>query len=273
MKKSLVILVVALLSCSYSVYGQSFKSVFRKALDEKDLAKAEKILRDWDLADANDAELYVSYFNFYTLKSREKDSTNYDREYVQEALDFISEGIERFPTRLDMRLGKIYMLEKLKDYDAFTNDILSLIRYSKKIENNWKGEDFRLVERPDEMLYGAVQDFLGKIFVKDDTALDEKVITISEEMLRHYPNHTQSLLNISTVNIKRKDFDKSLEALLKANKIKPDDSILNYNIAYVYQEKGDKENAKKYYKLTVDNANEKEKRLKEAAQKQLDGLK
>ncbi|MDR2679647.1 MAG: hypothetical protein LBC47_02415 [Tannerella sp.] len=273
MKKSLIVLVIALLSGSYNVCGQSYKGVFRKALDEKDMTKAEKILRDWDMADANDAELYVSYFNFYTLKSREKDSTRYDKVYVQKALDFISEGIERFPTRLDMRLAKIYMLEKLKDYDAFTENIISLIQHSKKSDNNWKGEDFRLVDRPDEMLYGAVQDFLGMMFAKDDAALDDRVITVSEEMLKHYPNHTQSLMNISTVNIKRKNFDKSLEALLKADKIKPGDSVLNYNIAYVYQEKGDKENAKKYYKLTVDNAKEKENRLKDAAQKQLDALK
>jgi tetratricopeptide (TPR) repeat protein len=273
MKKNLIVLVIALLSCTCNVCGQSFKAAFEKALNEKDMTKAEKILQDWDMTDANDADLYVSYFNFYTLKSMEKDSTAYDKEYTRKALDFISEGIERFPVRLDMRLGKIYMLEKLNDYDTFTNDIIDLIRYSKKTGNNWKGEGFRLVDKPDEMLYGAVQDFLGKIFAKNDTALDGKVIAISEEMLANYPDHTQSLLNISTVNIKRKDYDKSLEALLKADKIKPDDSILKYNIAYVYQEKGDKENAKKYYKFAVDNAKEKESRLKEAAQKQLDALK
>ena len=273
MKKNFFILLIALLAASSNAYGQSFKAAFRKALEEKDMTKAEKTLREWDLADSNDAELYVSFFNFYTLKSMEKDSTRYDREYAQKALDFISEGIDRFPTRLDMRLGKIYMLEKLKDYDAFTNDIIRLIRSSNENRNNWKGEDFRLVEKPEEMLFGAVQDFLGMMFAKNNTELNEKIITVSEEMLRYYPNHTQSLMNISTVNIKRKDFDKSLEALLKASKIKPGDPVLNYNLAYVYQQKGDRENAKKHYKLTVDNAGEKENRLKEAAQKHLNALK
>jgi tetratricopeptide (TPR) repeat protein len=266
-------LIMALLPGSYNVCGQSFKADFKKALDEKDLAKAEKILRDWDMTDANDADLYVSYFNFYTLKSLEKDSNRYDGEYAQKALEFISEGIERFPTRLDMRIGKIFMLEKRQDYDAFSDDVIRLIQYSKEIGNNWKGEGFRLVEKPDEMLYGAVQDFLGMLFAKNRAALDDQIIAISEEMLKHYPNHAQSLMNISTIHIKRKNFDKSLEALLKADKIKPNDAALAYNIAYVYQEKGDKENAKKYYALAVGAAKEKEQKLKEAAQKQFDALK
>jgi tetratricopeptide (TPR) repeat protein len=255
------------------MYGQSFKAQFKAALEAKDMMKAEKILSTWDLADSNDAELYISYFNFFTLKSREKDSTKFDMEYVKKALNFITEGIERFPTRFDIRMGKIYMLGKVKDYKLFTDEIVNLIQYSKKIENNWKGEDFRLLDRPEDMLYGAVQDFQEIMFSTGDTALYSKIIDISEEMLKYYPKHTQSLLNISTININRKNFDKSLEVLLTADKIKPGDSILKYNIAYVYQAKGDKDNAKKYYQLTIDNAKEKENKLKDAAQKQLDALK
>jgi tetratricopeptide (TPR) repeat protein len=273
MKKSLIILVSALLFGSYNVCGQSFKAQFRAALEAKNMAKAEEVLRAWDLADANDAELYISYFNFFTLKSMEKDSTKLDKEYVKNALDFITEGINRFPMRFDMRLGKIYMLEKVKNYELFTNEIIKFIQYSKKIENNWKGEGFRLLDRPEDMLYGAVQDFQEKMFSAGDTANYSKIVNVSEEMLKYYPEHTQSLLNISTINIQRENFDNSLEVLLKADKIKPDDSILNYNIAYVYQAKGDKENAKKYYQRTIDYAKEKENKLKEMAQKQLDTLK
>jgi tetratricopeptide (TPR) repeat protein len=273
MKKSLIILVTALLFGSYNSYGQSFKAEFNAALKVKDMAKAEKILQDWDLADANDAELYVSYFNFFTLKSMEKDSTKFNKEDAQKALDFITEGIERFPSRFDMRLGKIYMQEKLKDYESFTAEIIRLIQYSKKIQNNWKGEEFRLLDRPDEMLEGAVQDFQEIIFSTEDTTLYANIVEISEEMLKYYPGHTQSLMNISTISIKRHDFDRSLDALLKADRTKADDSILKYNIAYVYQAKGDLENAKKYYQLTIDHAKEKEAKLKEAAQKQLNALK
>jgi tetratricopeptide (TPR) repeat protein len=273
MKNGFIFLVIVFLFCSYSSYGQSFKGDFKDALDAKNMTKAEEILIAWDYADANDPELYVAYFNFYTLKSMEKDSTNYDQEYIRKALEYISNGIAFYPTRFDMRLGKIYMLIQLKDYKSVTSEIVNLINYSKEIENDWKGENFRLIEKPDEMLNGAVQEFQGIMFSKEDTTLYDDIIKISEEMLKCYPTHAQSLLNTSTVYVLKKDFDKSLEVLLKAEQMKPKNAVLQYNLAYVYEIKGDKDNAGKHYKLTVDHATDKEERLKEAAQKRLDLLK
>lgn len=272
MKKNYLFLVILFLFGSYSSYGQSFKGDFKDALEAGDMAKAEKILLAWDFADANDPEIYVAYFNFYTVKSLEKDSTKYDMEYVRQALDYISNGIEFFPTRFDMRLGKIYMLIRIEDYKSVTAEVIKLINYSKEIDNDWKGENYSLIERPDEMLNGAVQEFQGILFSKEDPALYDDIIKISEEMLKCYPTHSQSLLNISTAYVMKKNYDKSLEALLKAVQMRPKNAVYHYNIAYVYEKKGDKENAGKHYKLAVDNASEKEQKLKEAAQKRLDLL-
>jgi tetratricopeptide (TPR) repeat protein len=273
MKKCFIGLTVSLLFCSYGSYGQSFKDAFKGALNANDLAKAEQILKDWDFADANDPELYVSYFNFYTLKSQTKDPRNYDEVFARKALDFISEGIERFPTRFDMRIGKLYMLVRMKDYPAITTNVIQLIDYSGKINNNWKSEEFRLLEEPEEMLYGAVQEFQELLFAADDEKLYPDIIRISEEMLKHYPKHLQSWLNISMVYVTGKNYDKSLETLLKAEKIDSKDPVLLYNIASVYKLKGEKEQAGKYFELTTRHTTAKEADLKAAAQKQLNSLK
>jgi tetratricopeptide (TPR) repeat protein len=246
------------------------------ALDAKDMTKAEEILKAWDYADANDSELYVSYFNFYTVKSMDAGATTgYDEKYARKALEFITEGIDRFPTRFDMRIAKIYMLGELKDYSAYTSEVIKMIDYSDKIKNGWKGENFSLVEKPDKMFEEAVLDSQDLLFskAKDDSSLYKYMIQISEEMLKYYPKNVQSLLTMSTVYITQKEYDKSLEALLKAKDIDSVNSVLLYNIAYVYNLKGDKENAKKYYELTIKHIKEKEEKLKEAAQKQLEALK
>ena len=161
----------------------------------------------------------------------------------------------------------------VKDFTSFTSDIIALITYSKKIENNWKKEDFKLLDKPDEMLYGAVQDFQELLFAEGNEKLYDNIIRISEEMLKNYPDHLQSRLNISTIYIARNDYDKSLDALQKAEKIDSTNPILLYNIASVYKMKGEKENAKKYFALTTRNTTQKEEKLKEAALKQLDLLK
>jgi Tfp pilus assembly protein PilF len=272
MKKNILFSVISLLFC-LSAYGQSFKLDFQAALRAKDLVKAEKILETWDLADANDSELYISYFNFYTIKSLEKDSTVYEKEYTDKALTFISEGIERFPTRFDMRIGKIYMLGSIKEYSAYTDEVINIINYSVKIDNNWKGDNFRLLENPVEMFEDAVLEFQGRLLAENDVSLFKNIIQISSEMLKCYPNDIQSRINLSTIYIKQKEYDKSIETLKKAITIDEKNPIVSYNLAYVYSLKGDKVNAKKYFELTVVNAEGKEEKLKSIAQQQLDAMK
>ena len=270
MKRNILFLVISLLSCSYT-YGQSFKQDFLAALKAKDLAKAEKVLETWDLADANDAELYVSYFNFYTVKGLEKDSTVLEKEYADKALSFISEGIERFPTRFDMRIVKIYMLGRIKEYSAYTEEVINMINYSVKIENNWKGENFKLVERPDEMFEDAVLEFQEKLFAENNASLYDNIIQISNEMLKCYPNNIQSRINMSTIYVEQKEYDKSIDLLQQAIKINEMNPIVSYNLAHLFALKGDIVNAKKYFELTIVNAG-KEERLKIIAQRQLDAL-
>ena len=272
MKKSIFFSVISLLFC-LSAYGQSFKEDFWAAIKAKNLVKAQKILETWDFADANDSELYISYFNFYTIKSLEKDSTVYEKEYTDKALSFISEGIERFPTRFDMRIVKIYMLGRIKEFPSFTEEILNFIRYSAKIGNNWKGENFSLIENPVDMFDGAVLEFQGLLLNENDASLHKDIIQISDEMLKFYPKHIQSRLNKSTIYLMQNEYDKSIEVLLKAVEIDEKNPIVLFNLAHAYGLKGDMANTKRYYELTVTYAEGKDEKLKDAAQRQLNALK
>ena len=274
MRRDVLILIISCIACIVAS-AQSRKERFMEALNAKDMAKAEGILKAWDKADANDPNLYISYFNYYTVKSREGASitmTGYNKKYTDQALSYISDGIMRFPTRFDMRVAKIYMLGELKEYPAYVEEVLNLIVYSDKIKNNWKGEDFTILDYPDEMFFGAVLDCQQFLFSKKDASLYKDIFRISDEMLKYYPNHVQTRLNNSTVYIEQKQYDKSLAELLKGVAIEPTNAILHYNLGYVYFEKGDKVNAKKYYELAVKNCKEDEEKLKVAAQKRLEAL-
>jgi tetratricopeptide (TPR) repeat protein len=259
-----------------SAIAQSYKVAFSKAIQAKDMTKAEEILKAWDYADSNDPDLFIAYFNFYTVKSLSAGytiTTGYDVLYSTKALDFISEGIERFPTRFDMRIAKCYMLRDLKKYPEYISEIIKMIVYSHKIGNDWKGEDYTLLDYPEEMLFGAVLDCQEFIFAKADTVYFKDIIRISDEMLKYYPKHTQSLLSSSTVYRMRKEYSKSLELLKKAYEIEPANAIILYNVAYVYKTIGDLANAKKFFELAVTHSNEQEEKIKENAQKHLEELK
>ena len=245
------------------------------ALEANNMAKAEEILKNWDLADIRDPELYIAYFNFYTIKSKQANLlivSGYDAEFSKKALEYISIGIDLYPTRFDMRVAKIFMLGELNDYPAYISEVMKMIAYSDQIKNNWKGEDFTFVDKAEEMFYGAVLDAQEFLFSKENPALFKEIIRISDEMLKYYPTHVQSLLNKSTVYVAQKELDKSIETLLKAVEIDPSNSILLYNVASVYNLKGSKENAKKYFELTIEHIKEKEEKLRDAARRQLEAL-
>ena len=74
---------------------------------------------------------------------------------------------------------------------------------------------------------------------------------IAETVLKYYPDHIESLSNLSIVLMLQKQYDKALELLLKAKKLNPKDYIVLNNIAQAYKLKGDTKNAIKYYELTI----------------------
>ena len=276
MNRNILFLVISVLFCAH-VSGQSFNKDFKGALDAKNMAKAEEILKAWDFADSNDAELYVAYFNFYTVKSQAAvglmSTTKYDSNNSKKALEYITEGIGRFPTRFDMRAAKIYMLANLKEFTLLTSEVIKTIEYSVKIENEWKGSEFRIMDEPGEMFFGAIVEFQGLLYKEKNTALYSNMLKISETMIKYYPRHVQSMLDMSTVFVRQNKYDESIDILQKALKIEPKNTILNYNLAYVYEKKADKVNAKKYFEFVVANAKERENQLKEAAQRHLNELK
>jgi tetratricopeptide (TPR) repeat protein len=73
---------------------------------------------------------------------------------------------------------------------------------------------------------------------------------IAEAILTYYPNHVESMSNISVGYLINEDYDKAIDILQKAEKLDSKDFIILSNIAHAYKSKGDKKNAIKYYKLT-----------------------
>jgi len=257
--------------CCFSAYCQtpSYFEKFVRPFQAGDLDKAEKALQEWDLADSNDPELYVAYFNFFTEKGLQKDSTKLDIKYANQALGYISEGINRFPTRIDMRIAKLYMLERIKNYPAVTNEVIKMIETSVKIDNQWKGEGFMLIQEPYEVFRGAVYEFQNRLLDQQNANLDKDVLKISEIMIKYYPKNVNSYVCISSVYLATDEYDKSLQALLKACDYEPNNVSLLYKTGYVFKLKGDKANARKMFNLTIESATRNDEIYKKAAQKQL----
>lgn len=278
MEKTLSILAFSILV--NFCFGQDYKSQFDQLCQDGDTTKQIELLTKWESEDPKNPELFTSYFNYYFLKSRQEfvsmstnqpkgenlqiqDSTGqvvgflgsetvYNPEILQNGLDKIDQGIKMYPNRLDMRFGKIYALGQVEDWENFTNEIVKTIQYSKKNNNEWTWTFNEKRENGKEFFLGSIQDYQLNLFETENDDLLKYMRAIAEEILKFYPDHIESLSNISITYLLTGEYDKGIEALLKAEKIDPKDGIVLSNIAHGYKLKGDIDNSLKYYEKMLE---------------------
>jgi len=100
-------------------------------------------------------------------------------------------------------------------------------------------------------MLSAVQDYVLQLYNTENDALLDNMKRIAETVLKYYPNHIESLSNLSIVYLLKKEYDKALEPLLKAEKLDNKDYIVLSNIAQAYKLKGDYKKAIEYYEYTL----------------------
>ncbi len=269
MLKRLLIFITLVFCFSVNGFSQSYSQQFNELFDKQSPEEEQlKLLQTWEKATPNDAELFVAYYNFYVNKSRKsgigittnRDGTflggqsTFDEKVLKTALEYINKGIEKFPNRLDMRFGKIFILGENKDYKAFTDEIVKTIDYSNINKNQWTWANDKAVENPQKFMLSAIQDYIVQLYEEGDEYLDNfKLIT--ETVLKYYPNSVENLSNLSIYYLEKSEFDNALVHLLKAEKLAPTDVIVLNNIAQCYEGKKEKQNALKYYELMIKYGN------------------
>ncbi len=301
MIKQTAIFILGLTLIFNQANGQTFKKQFNDLASKKDTIGQQQLLQKWEKADSNDPELFVAYFNYYVNKSRNeiitlgqnpkgKDvlqimdqdtskkepvgfiygDTYYNPELLSKGFDWISKGIEMNPNRLDMRFGKIYMFGQIEDYENFTKEIIKTIDYSAINNNKWTWADSKPLDEPKDFMLGSIQDYQVQLYNTENDSLLNNMKRIAEIVLKYYPDHIESLSNLSVVFMLQKQYDKALELLLKAEKLNPKDYIVLSNIAQVYKQKGDTKNAIKYYELTIKYGDEQAKQYSKEQIKELE---
>ncbi|MEI9943361.1 MAG: hypothetical protein WDN26_04000 [Chitinophagaceae bacterium] len=280
------------IAITFSAVSQNFEQQFKEFSSKEDTTGQTTVLKQWEAARPKDPELFIAYFNYYAGKSRREivslddekkdksfsltDSTGkpagylgstveYDGATLQKGFDFIDRGIALYPSRLDMRFGKIYMLGEMGNFPEFTNVIVQTIEYGNSIKHAWMWEQGKPLDDAKEFFLSSVQDYVGTLYNTEDDELLPSMRRISETVLKYFPDHVESLANVALTYLVAGDFDKALPYLLKAEKVAPKDIIVLNNIAETYKRKNDKANAKVYYEKIIKYGNTEE--VQEAKEK------
>jgi tetratricopeptide (TPR) repeat protein len=275
MKPKLLPLITVFICLTHSLFAQDFRNTFRELSAKGDSVATLKLLHTWQKTKPNDPEMYVAFYNYYALEGL-KDVLSLQKEqpggesfqltdstgkvagylgsqqalninYLNHGFKYIDSAIDKFPTRLDMRFGKVYVLGRMEDYEKFTGEIIKTIKYGQSINFKWIWTDSKPLDDPEKFMLGTVQNYVIQLFNAGDKYVGY-IGDIAQTVLKYKPDHVESLSNLSISYMIKKDYPHAIEGLLKAEKLAPQDYIVLNNIAYCYELQGNKPNAINYYK-------------------------
>lgn len=272
--KSLIVL-FALFSGTVAL-AQDFQTRFADLFYKNDTTAQIQLLREWTTASPNDPELAVAYYNYFVDRSRREvvsitdepmsqeslemtDSTgrtfymgsviHYDADTLQKAFTYIDKGLAANPDRLDMWLGKIYMLGKSEKFETFVKEILRMVEHSATNKHAWRWTNGEPKEDAERSFFEAVQGYIGTLYERDDQIPNMR--RVAEGVLAFYPNNIPNLSNAAISYIMTEDYDRALGYLQKAETLDPKDCIVLNNIAETYSKKNDIAKSIEYFNKMI----------------------
>ncbi|MEO3407203.1 hypothetical protein AAFN85_25015 [Mucilaginibacter sp. CAU 1740] len=277
MKFKLQLILIAVACFIQPVLAQNNMTDFKALIAKDDTAGAFKLLQNWQKTGTNDPDFYIAFYNYYAKKAitevlslqkdqpegksfQISDSTGktvaylgggrlaYNFAYVDKGFSYINTGIDKFPSRLDMRFGKVYLLGAIENYKTFSEEIIKTVTYGQTIGFKWVWSNGKPLDDPENYMLGTIQDYVLQLYNAGEQNMNY-IRDISLAILKYKPDHVVSLSDLSISYIAKKEYSHALEALLKAEKLSPHDYVVLNNIAYCYQQQGNKPDAIKYYQL------------------------
>lgn len=265
------------------VYANDFNESFTDAILKNDLTTAEDIIDKWKAASPEDPELYPALFNYYLSKARQEvvmisdtpdhtsgstfvlsDSTGnqvgaifskdvWNDSILQQSFRTIDEGIEKYPSRIDFRTGKITLQRISGHKDEIPQEMSRLFDTADKINYRWTSTDFTPVTDSIETTVNAALDIIGEIFEEGDSL----AMTISRQcadiLLSHFPDEYRAINILGAIAYNMHDLDTATEYFIQADKIHPDDPLILFNIATAYYESGNQAKAIECFASIADN--------------------
>ena len=228
--KRIILLLVILQVCASCINTQDNSSSrlasFTHAMQKKDTANMRLILEKWEKISPEDPELATSYLNYYYLLSQNSslylstdtisdrdqlllsdstgnrvgslsDKISYSDLYINKGLAIIDKAIIKFPNRLDMRFGKIYVLGQLKRWADFTTEIIKTINRSAINKNKWSWTENKPYVGGEKAFLASLQGYQNDLYNMQDDSLLTNMQDIAQAVLKYYPNDVESLSNIS----------------------------------------------------------------------------
>ena len=252
---------------------------YTKAIELLQQGKQDSLrnhLENWELTEPQQAEIYALWLNYYFYESEkeivsftneapEKESLaivdslgntvgyfvsniNYDEVILQKGYDKIDEGIELYPNRLDFYYGKARLLFDYSiSYQECFATLEKIFTQHKHNNGNWHWtHNEPLGEAADSIIVDTTQNYIVSFLDAEQISYASQLADLA---LKLFPNNTMYLADKAAILYNKGDYQGALNSYLNILKNTPNDYLVVYNVAYLYEKIGDYKKAKKYYKI------------------------
>ena len=272
--------------------GAEPQSDFWKFLKSEDYTNAFEALQAWEKQEPNSPEVVVGYIDYHFFKSRtygysiddfvktgkgQEDSkltfhdpksgkdyyfnnkVFYDAAEINESMKYFDIGISKFPDRLDIRYGKIHVLNEVEEYARAGVEVAKTIERSVKNKNVWLWADNKPYGKNTNNFLRDLQDYYNIWFKSQDASALPAIKVAAEAQIRFYPNHSWAYDNLAEYYRLVHDDANWIRFLLDSLRVDPTDLVTINNIANYYRLHNDKQKALQYYNIMLksDDANAK----------------
>jgi tetratricopeptide (TPR) repeat protein len=270
--------------------AQTRQDLFYAKWENQDTSNMLSFLQSWIQEEPYNPDVYVGFFNYYAIQTFEE-MVQVVKDHPQDGLDYteikdslgmvegyklntmiindsilniafnwVDKGIQRYPDRLDLRMGKVYIAGETDELNIIENELIKALRAGDSIQHQWKWMKEEVLENPQTFLYGSIQGHLYNLFEREDSLGFLIIERVSQAILEQDPKNVMAIGNLATCRMIDGDYNEAIEILKSALKINDEDPILLSNLGFCYFEMKEWKKSRQWYTkaMKFSEANDKE---------------
>ena len=184
-------------------------------------AYGEEVMTLKDSIDENKIAGYV--YNGYAIM----DSAELDTAFM-----WLNKGIEKFPNRLDLYLGKATAQLYCLNVEAMLQTLEMAMKQELKNKGKWLWTHDEKLDKDYDILFDRIQEDLGRFLQAEDLDNAERLARMA---MKYFPKRAEYVNDLGNVYIYRDNPEEGLKYFKQALKMKPEDELIKKNIEYIEQ--------------------------------------
>jgi len=274
MKRSIFLGV--LLCVALNAFADS-RDTYLQLLEQGKFVELERHLTSWTRLEGKNPEVYIAWFNYYINRSMKTgiaidssvdtrkphmvitdpktgkvlgymgDKVYYDYADVQNALRYLDTGLRLAPDRLDMYMGKIHILGETGEFGKQAEVVALVLEKGAAKKHRWLWSRNEPMSDGKQFLLDNVQGYYDLWLGRDTPQSLAAAVSVATRQVELYADDMYAYNILSYCYTMQGRPDDALKLLLKAHSINKADSVITGNLAMLYRDLKDIDNARLYF--------------------------